>query len=200
VLSQSDKLKKEQFISLHTVLPQIKEEYSKQLNQLNSKIDEHKQLEKLLKKLTEHTRYFIADAKLNVNQPFGRAMGKLPFPIHNPNVRLIKNAQSKFIIPAAHGCPVHAVYPGRVIFAEFLRGLGLLIIIDHGQGYMTLYGNNQVLYKQTGDWVNIHETIGIVGNASSKANNGLYFEIRKQGKVLNVRQWLQQSPSRYAKI
>lgn len=191
VVYQNNKLQQEKFITQNTVLPQINKERIQNITQLNNKIDEQKQLELLLKKLREQTTFFAPNSRLNTSQKFAKAAGKLSLPIHQKGARLISNAQSKFIIPSQEGTDVHAIYPGRIIFAEFLRGLGLLIIIDHGEGYMSLYGNNQILYKKTGDWVNIHEKIAIVGNNGGKPNAGLYFEIRKDGRALNLRKWIQ---------
>ncbi len=191
VVHQNNKLQQEKFVTQNTVLPKISKERVHNITELNNKIDEQKQLELLLKKLREQTTFFAPNSRLNTSQKFARTIGRLPLPIHTKGSRLISNAQSKFIITAQEGAQVHAIYPGRIIFAEFLRGLGLLMIIDHGDGYMSLYGNNQALYKKTGDWVNIHEKIAIVGNANGKQNAGLYFEIRKDGRALNLRKWMQ---------
>ncbi|MDH5181454.1 MAG: peptidoglycan DD-metalloendopeptidase family protein, partial [Gammaproteobacteria bacterium] len=70
-----------------------------------------------------------------------------------------------------------------------LRGYGLLLIIDHGQGYMSLYGHNQVLFKETGDWVDSNDVIATVGNSGGQDENGLYFEIRFKGKPANPNLW-----------
>jgi septal ring factor EnvC (AmiA/AmiB activator) len=70
-----------------------------------------------------------------------------------------------------------------------MRGLGLLIIVDHGDGYMSLYGHNQSLYKQPGEWVDAGDLIATVGNSGGNTRSGLYFEIRKQGKPINPAKW-----------
>jgi septal ring factor EnvC (AmiA/AmiB activator) len=93
------------------------------------------------------------------------------------------------LISAAEGQQVRTVSQGRVAFAEWLRGYGLLIIIDHGNGYMSLYGYNQTLYKSVGDWVKAGDIIAAVGSSGGQDQSGLYFEIRHNGKPVNPSQW-----------
>ena len=88
---------------------------------------------------------------------------------------------------------MHAISHGRVAYADWLRGYGLLLIIDHGDGYMSLYGHNQVLYKETGEWVEAGDLIASVGNSGGQAHTGLYFEIRHNGKPTNPTQWCRRS-------
>ena len=83
-----------------------------------------------------------------------------------------------------------AVHHGRVIFADWFRGKGLLMIIDHGNGYMTLYAHNQSLLRETGDWVSAGETVAAVGNSGGLDHSELYFEIRHLGQPLNPKYWL----------
>ena len=83
-----------------------------------------------------------------------------------------------------------AVYYGRVVFSDWLDGMGLLTIIDHGAGYMSLYGHNQDLLKEVGEWVDPGEAIGHVGDSGGQAAAGLYFEIRKDGKPVNPKRWI----------
>jgi len=93
------------------------------------------------------------------------------------------------LIQAPQGQPVHAIYNGRVIFANWLQGLGLLLIIDHGNGYMSLYGHNEALYKKVGDIVKPNDLIAAVGNSGAPGPTGLYFEIRHNGQPINPEQW-----------
>jgi septal ring factor EnvC (AmiA/AmiB activator) len=95
------------------------------------------------------------------------------------------------VIDAGEGSEVRAVHHGRVAFADWLRGMGLLLIIDHGNGYMTLYGQNQSLFKETGDWVAPGELVGLAGRSGGKATAGVYFGIRHQGKPVDPRAWCQ---------
>ena len=93
-------------------------------------------------------------------------------------------------IAAKDGQEVRAVSHGRVAFADWLRGYGLLMIIEHGNGYMTLYGHNQSLFKEVGDWVSSNDLIATVGSSGSDSRSGLYFEIRKNGKPIDPIRWV----------
>jgi septal ring factor EnvC (AmiA/AmiB activator) len=93
-------------------------------------------------------------------------------------------------IAAAEGQDVKAVAPGRVVFADWLRGFGNLFIIDHGSGYMSLYGNNETLYKQVGEAIKGGDTVAAVGNSGGNADSGLYFEIRHQGRAVDPMGWV----------
>jgi len=92
-------------------------------------------------------------------------------------------------IGAHIGAEVHAVSGGRVVFADWMRGFGLLAIIDHGDGYMSLYAHNQSLYKRVGEWVEAGELIAKVGDSGGQTDSGLYFEIRHQGKPVDPAAW-----------
>ncbi len=93
-------------------------------------------------------------------------------------------------IRANTGSPVKALGPGQVVFADWLRGFGNLIIVDHGDGYMSLYGNNETLLKQEGETVVAGDTIANVGNSGGNAETGLYFEVRYQSRAIDPLQWV----------
>lgn len=93
-------------------------------------------------------------------------------------------------IRAAQGTPVKAIAAGQVVFAEWLRGFGNLLIVDHGEGYMSLYSNNESLYKQVGDRVQPGDTLATVGNSGGQPDTGLYFEMRHQSRPINPLQWV----------
>jgi septal ring factor EnvC (AmiA/AmiB activator) len=95
-----------------------------------------------------------------------------------------------WMIGAKSGQTVNAVHDGQVIFSNYLRGFGLLIILNHGDGYMTLYAHNEELLKDTGDWVLSNETIARAGNSGGLDKPALYFEIRKQGQPADPKVWL----------
>jgi len=126
---------------------------------------------------------------------FAKMKRRLSLPIKEPGAMLaklphLKNTKAKkSYIQATAGSPVNAIFPGRVVFAEWLRGVGLLLIVDHGGGYMSLYGNNQKLYKSLGEWVSAGEMISRVGQSGGHAEPGLYFEIRKNGEALDPTSW-----------
>ncbi|ARP96862.1 murein hydrolase activator EnvC family protein [Bordetella genomosp. 13] len=94
------------------------------------------------------------------------------------------------VLRAAEGTPVKAVAPGRVVYAEWLRGFGNLIIVDHGQQYMSVYAYNQSLLKRVGDAVAAGDTIATVGATGGQVESGLYFEIRHRGAPVDPAQWL----------
>ncbi|WP_298184925.1 murein hydrolase activator EnvC [uncultured Pseudomonas sp.] len=129
--------------------------------------------------------------------PFAKARGKLPWPV---NGRLVArygtprggDARTKWdgvLIGAAAGSQVQAVHGGRVVFADWLRGAGLLVILDHGNGYLSLYGHNQSLLKNAGDVVKAGEAISTVGNSGGQEASALYFAIRQQGRPIDPAQW-----------
>jgi septal ring factor EnvC (AmiA/AmiB activator) len=129
--------------------------------------------------------------------PFSLQKSKLPWPSHGKVVAEYGSsvANGKLVLNGVRfetkeNEAVTSIYSGRVIFANWIRGFGLLIIVDHGDQYMSLYGNNKSLTKETGDWVRVGETIAISSESTTSLETGLYFEIRKQGKPLNPRQWL----------
>ncbi|MDZ7685216.1 MAG: peptidoglycan DD-metalloendopeptidase family protein [Gammaproteobacteria bacterium] len=128
--------------------------------------------------------------------PFVERKGQLLFPVagqvSNPFGSPKASGKLRWngvFIKADAGEPVNAVHYGRVVFSDWLRGFGLLLIINHGQGYMSLYGHNEVLYRETGDWVTAGETIATVGNTGGQERSGLYFEIRHAGKPTNPQNW-----------
>jgi septal ring factor EnvC (AmiA/AmiB activator) len=93
-------------------------------------------------------------------------------------------------IRAGQGAAVKAIAAGQVVFAEWLRGFGNLIIVDHGEGYMSLYSNNESLYKQVGEWVQPGDAIASVGNSGGQPDTGLYFEMRHQSRPVNPLLWV----------
>jgi septal ring factor EnvC (AmiA/AmiB activator) len=93
-------------------------------------------------------------------------------------------------IRTAEGAEVKAVAAGRVVFAEWLRGFGNLIIVDHGSQYMTIYGNNQSVLKHPGDIVKTGDVIASAGNSGGNEQSGLYFEMRHQGRAFDPLDWV----------
>lgn len=129
--------------------------------------------------------------------PFSQQKNKLPWPARGKVKQRFGSrlAQGKLKsnginIALKEDQAINAVHSGRVVFSDWIRGFGLLMIIDHGEGFMSLYGNNKSLIKETGDWVRAQETIAYAIDSSGKNESGLYFEIRRHGKPLNPRHWL----------
>lgn len=161
-------------------------------------IEQLKNNQNRLQSLLNEVQDALADLPANIgNIKFKKRKGKLQWPTSGTvKYRFGQNrAQGRLkwnglFIKGKPGSPVRAIHPGRIIFADWLRGYGLLIIIDHGDGYMSLYGHNQSLFKETGDWVNGGDRISSLGNSGGQKHNGLYFEIRKNGKPTNPARWL----------
>lgn len=129
--------------------------------------------------------------------PLANARGDLPMPVEGPIVSSFGSrygggslTRQGIIIGAATGSPVSAVHPGYVAFADWLRGLGLLVIVDHGEGYVSLYAGNQALAVAAGDWVDRGQIVATSGEGIDSAAGGLYFELRQGGEAQNPRSWL----------
>ena len=142
----------------------------------------------------------VADLVLPTNAlPFTSRKGQLQWPTKGKLAQKFGARRSGpvrwqgWLINVTAGAAVQSVHQGRVVFSNYLRGFGLMLIVDHGDGYMTLYGHNQELMKDTGDWVQTNETIARTGNTGGLSTPALYFEIRSQGKPTNPKMWLQKS-------
>jgi murein hydrolase activator len=182
---------------------------SRQIEKQRREISTLKRDEARLTKLIEQLSQMLARTKppglRNERLPdgtavagaFGQLKGRLNLPIRGE----LKNRfggpregsgvlwKGLFIASPA-GQEVKAIATGRVVFADWLRGFGNLLIIDHGDGYMSLYGNNESLYKQVGDVARGGETIAAVGNSGGNMDSGLYFEIRHQGVAFDPLAWV----------
>lgn len=128
---------------------------------------------------------------------FRQLKGHLPLPVRGEVANRFGNPRSDtglqwrgLFIRAPEGDSVRAVAAGRVVFADWLRGFGNLLIVDHGDGYMSLYGNNESLYKQVGEAIGGGDAIATVGSSGGSPESGLYFELRYQGKAMDPLQWV----------
>jgi septal ring factor EnvC (AmiA/AmiB activator) len=163
----------------------------KTLNELESS---RNKIENLLMSLGE----LLADipASPNDKQVFAKLKGRLPWPVKG--TFLAKYGTDKpqgdlkwkgVLIGTDYGTPVKAISHGQIAFSDWLQGYGFITIIDHGDGYMSLYGHNESLFKQAGDWVSAGEVIATSGDSGGQPKPGLYFEIRSRGKPVNPSQW-----------
>ncbi|AHE67888.1 membrane-bound metallopeptidase [Legionella oakridgensis ATCC 33761 = DSM 21215] len=139
--------------------------------------------------LTRLLASLVQKSMMQNQVPFARLRHKLPKPVTIEHKSLQKINQG-IIFFAQEGTPVKAVYPGKVLFSDWLKGYGLLLIVDHGQGFMTLYAHNQSLFKQKGEMVGQGEQIATVGHSGGLIQNGLYFEVRQRGKAVPPLEWL----------
>ncbi len=140
-------------------------------------------LETLLKRL----RDVFADIpkSLPADRPFADLRGRLPWPVRGT----VRTGEGGLDIAAAAGSAVHAVAHGRVAYAQWLRGFGMLVIVDHGNGWMSLYGNNESLLVRVGDWVDAGQTVATAA-APGPGQAGVYFGLRHDSKAVDARAWL----------
>lgn len=129
-------------------------------------------------------------------QPFEQERGKLSWPVKGQLVTSFGSLLDEgalrsngIVIKAPMGTPVHAVYSGKVIFADWLRGFGLLVIINHGHKFMSLYARNQAIYAKPGQTIQTGDVIATIGNSGGYPNPGLYFEVRQNGTPINPNYW-----------
>lgn len=139
-------------------------------------------LSKLLHELTRRSAILT-------QRPFTSMKKRYPMPVIT-NKNRIRKINQGIVFPANEGTPVSAIFPGKIVFADWLNGYGLLMIIDHGRGFMTLYANNRSLLKHKGDIVKQGDKIAFVGHSGTLKENGLYFEIRQRGKAVNPLEWM----------
>lgn len=176
------------------IVAQLQKELRNKDMQLSQLLENEKNIQQLLQAIREVMPELLKVP--NETLPFAKLRGKLQWPAAGTIRNLYGAARTEgrlnwngILINAPQGQDVHAVARGRVAYAEYLRGYGLLIIIDHGDGYMSLYGQNQSLFKETGDWVESGEVIASIGNSGGQQHSGLYFEIRHNGSPTNPGKW-----------
>lgn len=182
------------------VVARLAREITDQGRQLGQLKQDEQQLQSLLRGLSEA----LADVPTAPveQRPFKARRGQLRWPTRGviehtfgePKIGRLR--WDGVMISAPEGREVHTVHAGRVAFADWLRGFGLLIIIDHGDGYMTLYGHNQSLFKEAGDWVEAGEPVAAVGDTGGRKQPGVYFAIRRNGKAVNPRKWCRRPSGR----
>ncbi|GAB4508624.1 MAG: peptidoglycan DD-metalloendopeptidase family protein [Sulfuricaulis sp.] len=172
---------------------------NREVRDQSKQIDRLRADEKRLEQLIEELQTVLPGPALQPpgsKTPFARLRGRLPLPTRgrilaryggSKNVGNIK--WRGLLIGGNEGQNVISVYRGRVVFADWLRGFGLLLILDHGDGYMTLYGHNQSLHKGVGEWVEAGETVASLGNTGDMTQPGLYFEIRQNGEPRDPLIW-----------
>lgn len=175
------------------LLAQLEEELSSKDRRLKGLLADEKELEGLILALAQALEDIPAEP--GNHKPFAQMRGKLPWPARGRIVerfgseRLGSLRWQGVVIGAKEGLPVRAVSHGRVAYADWLRGYGYLLIIDHGDGFMSLYGHNQTLHKEVGDWVSAGETIASIGSSGGNERSGVYFEIRRNGKPQDPTRW-----------
>jgi septal ring factor EnvC (AmiA/AmiB activator) len=135
----------------------------------------------------------VPDASLSGQ--FEKLRGRLRLPVRGDVVGRFGSPRGEggswrgVFIRAGEGTTVHAVAPGKVVFADWLRGFGNLVIVDHGSQYLSIYGNNQSILKHVGDSISSGDVIANVGATGGQSESGLYFELRFRGAPFDPLKW-----------
>ncbi len=207
-IRQSDKLRQEKR-KHSTILARLATDIAQQQNQINKLKQDESRITKLVSEINKIYKQKDdkddKDANYNTllpatdhkNTAFLELKGKLNLPVRGKLVNRFGKQRSGnhvtwkgLFISSPGGSDVKTIATGRVVFADWLRGFGNLIIIDHSHDYMSLYGNNESLLKRVGDVVQSGETIAIVGNSGGNPDPGLYFELRHKGKAFDPLTWI----------
>jgi len=174
-------------------LAELNDSISTKSAQLKQKEQDRKQLEELLRAIEKA----IVDLQVPANYAaFKSAQGQMPWPLDGKPSNLFNRPRNEgkmrwqgITIPAKEGATVRAIHHGRVVYADWLRGSGLLMIIDHGDSYMSLYAHNESLLREVGEWVTAGTPVSTVGNTGGEDQTALYFEIRHNGKPVDPSKW-----------
>ncbi len=180
-----------------TLLATLRARISNEGQEIDYLAAQEKDLARLIAELTS----ILSDYPISSENPFSEHKGRLTWPVAGNLLHDFGQPRvggglrwNGVVMAAPRGREVRAVYHGRVVFSDWLSGLGLLVIIDHGDGYMTLYGYNETLMKNAGDWVAPGDVIATVGDSGGQQRSGLYFEIRKGTQPVNPRHWVTRTP------
>jgi len=156
---------------------------------------DREQLESLLEEIEATVQEMQTPENM---QAFIEGRGAMPWPVSGRRSNSFGRPrnQGKMVwhginIEAEAGSAVQAIHHGRVVYADWLRGSGLLLVIDHGDGYMSLYAHNETLLREVGEWVTAGTPISTVGDSGGRETPGLYFEIRHKGKPVDPAAWCQ---------
>jgi murein hydrolase activator len=199
--TQRSRLEKQR-LAHKVALQRASGQIARQRKQISTFKRDEQRLSKLLERLAQ-----LKPQKNGLTKPahepvpdqsqFGRQKGTLRLPVSGTIVNRFGAPRADgamswkgVFVAATAGQEVHAVAAGRVVYADWLRGFGNLIIVDHGDGYMSLYGNNESVLKQAGEDIQAGEVIAIVGASGGNPDSGLYFEFRYQGKPFDPLPWV----------
>ena len=180
------------------ILGRIDQDLNDKTERLANLNADEERLSELLRRLPQELADIPAD--VNVKGAFAKSKGKLAWPARGQIAAAYGAPRGAgnlrwqgVLLKAEEGAEVRAVWRGQVVFTGWLNGYGMMIIIDHGEGYMTLYAHNQSVIKEVGDWTEATEVIATVGDSGGQRQNGLYFEIRHNGKPDNPALWCQRN-------
>lgn len=168
----------------------------KRLSDSSTRLERLRKDESELAKLLSSMQQTLNDIPASPQgEPFGRLANKLPWPVTRKITARFGSRRegplrwNGVLLEARQGTPVRTIHPGRVVYADWLRGYGLLTIVDHGDGFLSLYGHNQSLLREVGEWVALGDTLALAGDSGGRSEAGLYFEIRRDGKPVNPDKW-----------
>nr|WP_141709900.1 peptidoglycan DD-metalloendopeptidase family protein [Enterovibrio norvegicus] len=188
------KLEKEQQAQKKTASA-IQRQIKSDKSYLSELRDNEKSLKVELEKSAELARVAAEQAKVKMDG-LGKYKGKLQWPVKGKVLHSYGSPQSGqlrwngMVISAKEGAEVKAAHDGTVVLSNWLRGYGLMVVVDHGKGDMSFYGYNQALLRNVGDTVKAGDPVALVGNSGGQASSGLYFEIRRKGNATNPSPWL----------
>ena len=166
--------------------------------QIAARKENARHLERLIKEAAERIAKLAPPENY---RPFVELKGQYPWPVSGKVEHRFGSPRTGdlrwqgVVLKSVSGQEVHSIHHGRVVFADYMRGYGLLVIVDHEGGYMTLYGHNQSLFVQPGDWVTAGDQLALVGNTGGLSETGLYFEVRQNGRPVNPSSWCTRSLS-----
>lgn len=177
-----------------TVLASLDAESRSRTLQLERLKREQGALEALLRELRRALERLPPDA----GGAFAKLRGRLAWPVSGRILASFGESRAGglrwqgMLLGVERGVPVRAIYQGRVAYADWLPGLGLLVIVDHGQGYLSLYGHNEQLYRKVGERVATGDTLAAAGDSGGRSRPELYFEIRSGSRPVDPRPWFRQ--------
>ena len=195
ILKQSKEGETKRLIKLQGKRKALVAKLTKEIAFKNDELTELEINAQELQQLIDSVRETIEN--MDFSQPLEglkKLKGKLKWPTAGKQIRRFGSTNqgqksSGVLISAKEGSEINSIHHGRVVYSDWLRGFGLLMILDHGKGYMSLYGYNQSLYKEVGDWVEAGEAVATLGQSGGQKVPGLYFELRYQGKPVNPKRW-----------
>jgi len=179
------------------LLASLRTRIAEEGSQVDRLAAEERDLSRLIAELTS----ILSDYPISSEEPFSRLKGKLTWPVAGRLSHDFGQPRAGgglkwngIVLSTPRGREIRAIYHGRVVFADWLAGMGLLVIVDHGEGYMSLYGYAETTMKIAGDWVAPGDVIATVGESGGQPQPALYFELRKGTRAVNPHSWFNRRP------
>jgi len=180
-----------------SLLASLKSKIASEGQEVSRLAAQEQDLTRLIAELTT----ILSDYPISSEDPFSKHKGRLTWPVAGTLIHDFGQPRAGsdikwngVVLAAPRGREVRAIYHGRIAFADWLAGMGLLVIVDHGEGYMTLYGYNETILKNAGDWVAPGDVIATVGDSGGQQQASVYFELRQGTKPIDPRKWITRRP------